>query len=469
MADFAGEQPAAETEADVLRLALTRPPSFRPDEVVLTDQSAVIVSDLLYDGLTEAVGNDGELRPGLALDWSPNDDFSRWTFHLDPRSGVTAEVVADSLRWFTGNNGASRAGAAAVLAADIRAVEVEDRSTVVIELNSSNAGLPWVLSGLPFSIIGPSDQPTGDYEVASDSVDEDGLVLQRRDVRQRPDLFAPDIVPITWVDDEREGPDLVVAGAVDVGVADESFDSVPGATAVAVPATVAVRFYVLNSRSEGLSEPESRRTILKAIDREELVDLSAHHQPMPVDGLLGSSMTGYRPGACSSVCADGRPVHDATEATPATVQVSYSGVDQWPMATAMVEQLRAAGFGTELSDQRPRDLAAQIVSGDTDMFSFGWVAPATSSDAVVPPLLTIDSPANVARIDSPAVADLLATAAVTADDERRWKILDEAHRLALAEALILPIAGSTSMLIHAQNAPLLAVRADGSIDLDSMV
>ena len=110
------------------------------------------------------------------------------------------------------------------------------------------------------------------------------------------------------------------------------------------------------------------------------------------------------------------------------------------MAEAIVEQLASAGYATEANRLPPEDLAQVIVTGETDLFAFGWVAPATSSDAVIPPLLTVDSAANVARVDSPTVAVLLAEAAITADDQRRLAAaqlgsrrshgagLDRAHR-----------------------------------------
>ncbi|MDH3295813.1 MAG: hypothetical protein OER95_15955, partial [Acidimicrobiia bacterium] len=155
--------------SDRLQLALVRPTSYRPDEVVLTDQAGVIVSDLLYDGLTEAVGNNGELRPGLAARWWADDDFRRWTFELEPSSGVDASTVVEALAPLTSEHGGTRTRgrSVAALAAGMRSVEAAEDGTVVIELDRPNAGLPWVLSGLPFAVIGEGGQPTGDYSVAS--------------------------------------------------------------------------------------------------------------------------------------------------------------------------------------------------------------------------------------------------------------------------------------------------------------
>jgi ABC-type transport system substrate-binding protein len=246
-------------------------------------------------------------------------------------------------------------------------------------------------------------------------------------------------------------------------------------TRVAVT-TSAVRFYVLNSEAGSLADAESRRAVLAAVNRVELQELGTDQNVAPMDGLLGPSMAGYQIGACGAVCDHDVVSSDGdtgvgSEAgdrlVPLRLQITYTGDEQRATAAVIARQLSAAGIDAEQSELEPEELALAIVAGETDMFAFGWVAPATSGDAVLPPLLAVDSPANVARIASPEVEQLLMEASVTADDASRWALLDKAHRSALAEALILPIGGSTSILVTAPETPSITVRADGSIDLDS--
>lgn len=452
---------------DRLRLALVAPRSYRPAEVVLTDQAAVIVSDLVYDGLTEAVGREQELRPGLATSWIPDDEFRTWTFTLDPDAGVTArQVVAELAPLSLGGVRTTRSRAAAVVAGGIESVAADGDSTVVVRLAAPNAGLPWVLSGLPYSIEGPDGASTGDYEVTSD--DSNGMILRRR--RAMGSGGQPTEIQISWTSTAAEAYDLVVEGEVDGAVVDsESFDAAGETLDAEVLATAATRFYVLNSRSESLADPEVRRAVLASFDRVELVDGGFGQQVIEVDGLLAPALTGYTDSVvCGSVC-NHNPQAAAdvvSQMPPPRLQVTFAGDDQEALAVAMVEQLVSVGFDAEQRRLEPDDLASLIVTGETDLFGFGWVAPATSSDAVIPPLLSIDSAANIARIDSPEVSDLLEQAAVTADDRLRWRILSEAHQTALAEALIVPVAASTSMFVQDPGLQPLAIRADGSIDLD---
>lgn len=447
-----------------LRLGLQRPETYVPTSVVLTDQSAVIVADLLYDGLTEAVGRQGELRPGLAAEWWSDAGYTEWTFRLDPDAGVTAETVVESLTPLTGVGafgGRGEPGASALLAADVSSVTALDDNTVVIELGSPNAGLPWVLSGLAFSVVGPDGSPTGDFQITAD--DTNGMILGRRADRPGDDRIEIDRVTVTWVADGQAADELLIRGRVHAVVSADLPTGV-GQPVEAI-ATAATRFYVLDTRSPSFADPADRLALLAAIDRSMIEADNDIQHLVPVDGLVGAGMAGYRPGACGTAC-----VHNADLAAPESVgpiRLSFAGQEQSATAAAIVGQLVAAGIEAEQSELTPQALASAIVDGEIDMFAFGWVAAATSIDAVVPPLLTVDSPANVARVDSPTVAALLQQASVTPDDAQRWDILDQAQRAALEEGLILPVAGSASMLHQPPHAPMLVIRADGSLDLET--
>ncbi|MGB5760230.1 MAG: ABC transporter substrate-binding protein [Acidimicrobiales bacterium] len=462
--------PLAVDDGDgVLRLAMVRPGTSDPAEVVLTDQPAVILADLLYDGLTEAVGTEGRLRPGLATTWSANDDFTVWTFHLDPSAGLGAQEVADVLSVYAADGGRrnGRVGAGAVVAAGIESVTFEGEASVVVRLAAPNAGLPWVLSGLPFSIVGSDGASTGDYRI--DSEDETKMILAAR-AEAAPG--GPDQIVLRWVADGSQAYELLRNGEVDAAVVDQrSFADAGQRFGATVVATSAVRFYVLNADSPVLTTAEARRAVLAAVDRPALISSGFGQQVIETDSLISPSLAGYSGRAvCGSVCAFDPGLATAALASigPTNLRVAYTGEEHEELARNVTKELRSAGFGARHTALAPDALASVIVDGDADLFAFGWVAPATSSDAVIPPLLAIDSAANIARIDSPRVARLLAEAAVTADDAARWALLADAHRAAMDDVLLLPIAASTSRLVRGDAADSLLMRADGSIDVESV-
>ena len=355
----------------------------------------------------------------------------------------------------------------------MRSVTAVDHTTIVVELDRPNAGLPWVLSGLPFSVIGDGGAPTGDYSIESD--DGLGLVLRLRSGRLVDDGVGVREVVVTWVDDGTEGYDMVVDGLVDAAVVDpESAADAETRFGTRFPATSAVRFYVLNPGSATLAEREHRARLLSEIDRRSIVDNVPGLRLTTADGLVPATASGHDPAVCGMPCdVDSDPSgaaagDDDAMLVSASLRVSYAGEDQAAMAEAVALQLSEAGYETTWTELGARDLAAAIVDGSTDLFAFGWVAPSTSIDGVLPALLGADSPANVARIDSAAVTELLDQAARTGDDEARWAILERAHQAALEEAKILPVANSTSLLVTRPQLADLVTRADGSIDLETI-
>lgn len=465
------EQPPVPV-ADPLRLAMARPDSLDLDAAVLSDQAAVVIADLLYDGLVEAAGRTGELRPALATKWFADDTFTRWTFHLRADAPVDAADVAQQLGSLAvggASDGQGQALSAASLTAGMKVVRAESKRVVTVELESPNAGLPWILSGLLFSIRGADGESTGDYRVTSD--DSNGLILHR----QGSGATGPSTVHVRWTDEPEQAAALLSAGFVHgalldgaaLGATEPDGESMAGDDRML--ATGTSRFYVINAGAPQLVDVGDRRAVLAAIDRTAAVRSGIEQLVVETDGLSGPGLAGWNPnGGCGPTCRnDGAASQLVVAESDQPLQIAYSGQDQASLASTIAEQLSDAGMAAESQPLPPDRLASVIVSGETDLFAFGWIAPAGSVDAVIPPLLRPDSPANIARIQSASVADLLASAAVTGDDKQRWALLAEAERLALADALIVPMAVSASQLRLAPNAGAVVVRADGSLDLDS--
>ncbi|MEZ5228660.1 MAG: ABC transporter substrate-binding protein, partial [Acidimicrobiales bacterium] len=178
-----------EITGSVLRLALVRPGSWDPIAVSLADQGAVIVSDLLYDGLTETTA-DGRLVPALATEWTTSDDGLAWTFSLDAER-TNAAAVRSSFERLRANAPAS---AAAGLLSSVARIDAVDDATVRFVLSSPNAGFAWVVSGLPFSIVDDGGAPTGRYRLVAD--DAEHALLTNGDGE---DALS---VAIAWVSDD---------------------------------------------------------------------------------------------------------------------------------------------------------------------------------------------------------------------------------------------------------------------------
>ena len=122
-------------------------PAAALDPVAMQDLGSYGIIAQCFEFLI-GLGEDGELAPGLAESWEPNEDGSVWTFQL--RQGVTwqadgspftsADVAATMDRLVEAGNAALKG----VIAAG--AVDTSDPNVAVFNLESPNGSLPYLVS-----------------------------------------------------------------------------------------------------------------------------------------------------------------------------------------------------------------------------------------------------------------------------------------------------------------------------------
>ncbi len=496
----------------VLRLALVEPDTVVPSRVPLLDQSAVVVSDLLYDGLTEIDGTDGDLRPALALRWEPSSDLTRWRFEIDG-ARTTAEVVATHFEQLLSAPPGSLAPTTSQLLAVIETVEVSTPSSegdgpesvgagvrivtepgrvplvesrdqraasggaVTFLLRRPEGGLPWLLSGLGLSVVDRDGGPTGRFrtEVAAD----DTLHLARTRLDSASGTAGGfDRVEIRWGSDVDATYDALTLGLVDGAVvgADALDDASRRFGHQAVPRSATV-FYgvqldgVLTAEVDAARRAELRRAVVAAVGSETRELAAEVLGGLAIDGLLAPGLAGFedRPGSPPEP-GEGAALTDLLADTTLAgagieLPVTYTDPVHEIPARTVARDLTAGGLVARGEQLPPEVQAEAIAERAPGLFAFGWVAAAGSIDAVVPLLLSSTSPANVLGFDSPEIDDVLARAARTVDDEQRWALLRQAHDQALADGRLVPVAAPFGRLVTAPQKGDLAVRADGSLDL----
>jgi peptide/nickel transport system substrate-binding protein len=129
-------------------------PAAATDPVLMQDLSNYGLVVQCFEHLI-TLGEDGELAPGLAESWEPNEDGTVWTFNL--RQGVTwqadgspftsADVAATMDRLVEAGNAALQG----VIAAG--AVDTSDPNTAVFTLEAPNGNFPYLVS--VFNAQGP--------------------------------------------------------------------------------------------------------------------------------------------------------------------------------------------------------------------------------------------------------------------------------------------------------------------------
>lgn len=430
-----------------LRVALERPESLDPRSFDAGDQSAAVLIDLLFDGLTEVDGRTGSLRPGLASSWTSNSDFTRWAFDVDVLR-TSAEEVKDSLDLVLRDGGLP-----AQLMGTVQAITVSDEGLVVIRLEEPNAGLPWILSGLGFSIANEELDPTGDFAPVSD--DDRVLVLEAEEW----------LIEIIWLEPGERGQDLLDGEFADVSIVDAEVASMRIGDQLSLNAS---RFFVLNAASERLSDPLKREAVLASANRQQLAQ-SFEGPGADTDGLVSAGLAGFGPGACQWCDVSDERARDLAQVVP-TVDALVVGhsATHTEVADALVAELSASGFEVSAVEFGSADFAVGVADGSIDIFTFGWSAPAGSLDAAVEPLLASWSATNVFGVGWSEVDLLLERARETGDDQERWALLREAEVEALSQSIAIPYGVASSQLAGVQAVNGLVVRADGSIDLDDL-
>ncbi len=145
-----------------IRIAVQRPAASL-DPVAMQDLGAYGLIAQSFEFLAALDPATGDIGPGLATEWSPNDDNTVWTFKL--RQGVTwqdgspltGEDVVESMKRLVV---AGNAGLKGVI--DEASTKVVDAETVEFTLVSANGNFPYLVSVFNAqSVITPASYATG--------------------------------------------------------------------------------------------------------------------------------------------------------------------------------------------------------------------------------------------------------------------------------------------------------------------
>lgn len=140
----------------------TQKPAGPLDPITMQDLGTYGIIAQCFEFLC-TLGDGGDIAPGLAESWEPNDDGSVWTFHL--RQGVkwqdgTDFTSADVAATFDRLSAANNAGLAGVIAEG--SVDTSDPATAVVTLLGPNGNFPYLVSVYNAqSVITPAAYATG--------------------------------------------------------------------------------------------------------------------------------------------------------------------------------------------------------------------------------------------------------------------------------------------------------------------
>ena len=481
--------------APAFRAAIVRPASLDPAMARTVDE--MLVADQLYDSLAAYDPKTLEPVPSLAASWTASEDQRRWEFTLAPTASFSdgskvtaADVKATLERIARKDSGSSvtdllelvsgyKAFAVDGTASELAGVVVVSESVVRIVLDAAWSVLPSAIANPAFGVLpktvidaGPAlpDEPvtSGPFVVSSSTESLLTLVpakgVSAKAKRLELHLFA----------DKAAAYDAMVAGRVDWSEVppDRIEEAAKRFGRDQFKPYVAELFYAFNLRSPKFADVRLREAIVRAVDRDAILESVYDGSVRSINGLIVEGLAGSQDDPCAGKCG-----FDAARSKSLLAELATEGVavpelqidfeddaTQTAVATAIQKDLAAVGITAAL---RPKPLVEYqqfAVSGGQELFRLGWIAPYPSADAILHPLFSSTSPNNLTGFSAAPVDEALAKARATADPAARLAQYQVAEKAVLAALPIIPIGQFEIQSVASERVRGLTVTSAGSFD-----
>lgn len=499
-----------------LRWALGRDPTSLDPRLAVRDDDELLV-DALFDSLTRLDSRLGA-QPALATDWSSNDDATRFTFALDPDATwhdgqqVTAQDVVRGLSRIADGATEPTSVHAGLLrdvvgfelaqaGGPLRGVTAPDERTVQVDLVRPVPELPEILAHpalapVPVAVeedparFGEAPVGNGPFELAEPWAHNQFLRLAPSATHPDPDAIEAIVFRIYGSDEDRSvrHADLL-AGQIQVSQLPQGRrDDVEGA-ATASPAPVEVRLedglaetvsmLLLDTRQPLLDDERFRRGVSLLIDRGALADRTDGARE-PATSLVPPVLPGGRAVACpwcrhdpdtaerliTEVLEERAAAQDDEQpATTITLQVSDDAL-HGTLADQLSAGLRRFGLQVQVVRVAAGDYLEQAAEVQPAGIRLGWAPDEPTLRAWTDGLFGAGTTgARLTGWQPPALQDLLARAAASADPAERLDLWQEVEALALDTAVVAPVLFYRDDLLVAESVEGLDRDPFGNVDL----
>lgn len=463
-------------EDSFMRLQGAEPPTSL-DPIQVRDTSAAEIVVEVFGGLV-TLDTDLNVVPDLAEEWDISDDGRVYTFRLRDNivfhngSRVTAEHVKASIERAADPENASPTvltylGAVEGVAeryandaSDVSGVQVIDERTVEFTLLAPRG---WFLQELTYPVAYVVDteqierdprgwirQPngTGPYRLTEFAPGERiQLSANSRYHLGEPTLetviieLAGASILTRYENDEIHigFVPAIELEAVQDGSSPLSADYTP-------QPQLSLSYLAFNSAEAPFDDPDVRRALAMAVDREAINDVLYFGTQRVADGIVPPDMPGYSESVSSyeydleearrlieeSSYGDGLPriilTYSGGTATPPTLLEAIQG--SWRDDLGIDVELQAVDYAAYLREVR---------QGSFQMYAAGWSADYADSENFVDKLFAADSPQNELGYDNPEVQGLIEEARTQTDSEQRFALLNQAEQLILDDAVVIPL------------------------------
>jgi oligopeptide transport system substrate-binding protein len=471
----------------VFRLGITEPTAI--DSFNVQESEGQAVAGAIYTPLITLEPN-GDVKPGVASDWSQNDDCSLWTFNLKPNTHFSNGEVVDAaafkrgwMRAIAPNSGSEvnyhldeikgytefQAGTAT----DLTGVNATNPNQLVVTLTKPDCEFMLrtahvVSSPVPSKAGATTDSAYTDAPIGNGPFKIDGKWNHDRGIRLvRNDAY--DAGPKAYLD-AIEFTILNPTNGVQLesdGFRNGTFDW----ARMPVPLigqnrsdfepqgkwlskkTNGMNMFMVMNETAPLNSVDARKAVSMAIDRAAIAQGVFKGAQAPADSLVPAVFPdAYQPGVCEACKFDPTKAKElAMKAglTPGTtLNLSFNtgaGHEEW---TAAVRQQLETNLGLKINYQGVPfndHLNNQEAKGASGLFRYAWGADYPTPGNYLIPLLATSSIKpdaegkvtgnNYGRYSNPEFDALVAKAAATKDKAERNNLWKQAEQIAIGRDL----------------------------------
>lgn len=356
---------------------------------------------LMFNGLVR-ITEDVKLEPELATDWASDSDAKTWTFHL--RKGVkfhngkdfTAEDVVHTFKLLGDPSLASRARSTADM---VQSIETPDPYTVKFVLKEAYGAWPDMLIERQLKIV-PANvsqedmakTPIGTGPFMFESYTPgDKLVVKKNPGYWEAGLPRLERVTLRIMPEDAAKIAALSAGDIDIlwNVPLESLKELGELKNVVVDGKPTGTWdgFVFNNTVKPFDDVRVRRAILKAIDKNQLVQFALFgagaptHTPIPPNHPFFNGTLGFKPdvaGARKLLAEAGYP-----KGFKITLNVPVGRPTRERAAVALQQMLKPAGIEVAL-ERVPYSRWGATISGKAPFYMDGYLSRPTVDTAIYP-------------------------------------------------------------------------------------
>ena len=471
----------------VARAYLANPTCIDPYDV--QERYGLEVTAQLFDPLTSYNYETGELEPLAAREWTSNEDATEFNFHLvtgatfangepvtaeafkrawtrivDPQTNpTTPSAIAYRLAMVKGYQELADGEAT-----DFTGVLAPADDLLVVMLSAPYADFPYVcslpaLSPVPQAALDDPGEfwlaPIGNGPFMMDGRWEDGQEIRvvrydgyygfTKATIQGVDFSIKSDMETGWRSFKAGNLDLCEVPAQEIGQAIEDYgESEDGYTVtpghqVLTGEEMGTYFLTVNNEDGKLSDPELRKAISLAIDRQAICDAIFHGSRTPADNIVPPSMAGYEPEAWPYARYDKGEAEriieeNGFEGTDIELVCDAEGGHEEIMAMIQAD-LAAVGINATIDTREWAAMLDDYAAGDYQVGRLSWYADYPLLDDFLYPLFSSESADNRSRYDNPVVDGAIRDARSIVDDDERTAALQEANRLIGEDCPVIPI------------------------------